>query len=132
MPVQSTLAPLQPESSTRGRAGSGKHAVLALVHDLLSLCNRLRSTSGRLQEFTRSSILAFECNWSEASLERELADHPECGLFCCIVWLTLLQLPRKTVTRFQLPSSGVGAGAPRPARGFGVPFKPMKQLLRSH
>lgn len=70
------------------------------------------STSGRLQEFTRSSILAFECNWSEASLERELADHPECGLFCCIVWLTLLQLPRKTVPRFQLPSSGVGAGVP--------------------
>ena len=108
------------------------HAVHA-VHDLLPLCNKLRSTRGRLQEFTRSSILAFECNWSEASLERELADHPECGLFCCIVWLTLLQLPRKTVTRFQLPSSGVGAGAHDcPARGFGAPCKPMKQLLRSH
>ncbi|KAK9833385.1 hypothetical protein WJX81_000536 [Elliptochloris bilobata] len=63
-----------------------------------------------LQNFTRSSILAFECNWSEASLERELADHPECSLFCCIIWLTLLQLPRKTVPHFQLPSSVVGAG----------------------
>ncbi len=64
-----------------------------------------------MQDFTRSSILAFECNWSEASLERELADHPECGLFCCIIWLTLLQLPRQTVARLQLPSSGGGAGA---------------------
>ncbi len=62
-----------------------------------------------LQAFTRSSILAFECNWSEASISSELAEHPECSLYCCIVWLTLLQLPRKTVARLQLPSSGAGA-----------------------
>ena len=88
----------------------------------------MRLTSGRLQEFTRSSILAFECNWSEASLERELAEHPECGLFCCIVWLTLLQLPRKTVPRFQLPSSSVGAGMPHHACGCDVPLKLLNNI----
>ncbi len=68
-----------------------------------------------LQAFTRSSILAFECNWSEASIASELAEHPECSLYCCIVWLTLLQLPRKTVARLQLPSSGAGAVVAGPA-----------------
>ncbi|KAK9916974.1 hypothetical protein WJX75_009376 [Coccomyxa subellipsoidea] len=78
-----------------------------------------------MKEFTSLAILLYECGYTEDTVRQEMAsaslqnlDHEECLLYTCVVWITLMLAPSRTVVRWATKGVPVSDATLNLWRGF--------------
>ncbi|CAK0735851.1 hypothetical protein CVIRNUC_000650 [Coccomyxa viridis] len=113
------------QQSMGGRQAAIAHR-LALQYTILQepAMHNIRY-SAALKEFTSLAILAYECGYDEGTVKEEMAsspleglDHDECLLYTCVVWITLVLAPTRSVIRWATKGDPVTDGTMLSWKGF--------------